>query len=387
MNLQRDNWEFITLGSVCQKVENVDIRKQSGNFNYIDIGSIDSELKRVSETKVLNWKDASSRARQVITQGDTLFSTVRVNLERIAYLNEKIENTIASTGFTVIRANPKKADSRFLFYVSSSPDFINKLSAQQKGTAYPAVTDKIVFSQVIPLPPLEEQPRFAKLFQSLESSIEEVDKEELRLRRLQKNLSNNLLNKEPSFGNLLNINHCTHVTFDNIVYCIEQHDKQKTDVSRFIGLENIEPENFKITTWGEIENGTTFTKRFSKGDVLFGKRRAYLKKVAVADFDGICSSDILVLRANERIMLPELLPIYISAEAFIQHAVNTSAGSLSPRTKWRDLAEFEVSIPDLKTQEKILEVFKKLLTTIEQLKKQKVTLRNLKQNLLREILG
>jgi len=156
---------------------------------------------------------------------------------------------------------------------------------------------------------------------------------------------------------------------------------------RFVGLEFIEAENFRLQGWGEIANGTTFSKRFSKGDVLFGKRRAYLKKVAVADFDGICSGDILVIRAKAKKMLQGLLPYYISSDAFFQHAVSTSAGSLSPRTKWKDLAELEISIPDLKTQGKILEVLQQLGNTVNQLKQQKATLKNLKQKLLNEILG
>ena len=139
--------------------------------------------------------------------------------------------------------------------------------------------------------------------------------------------------------------------------------------------------------WGEIANGTTFSKRFATGDVLFGKRRAYLKKVAIADFDGVCSGDILVIRAKAKKMLQGLLPYYISADAFIQHAVSTSAGSLSPRTKWKDLAELEVSIPDIKIQEKILEVLQQLDNTVNQLKQQKTTLKNLKQKLLNEILS
>ena len=139
--------------------------------------------------------------------------------------------------------------------------------------------------------------------------------------------------------------------------------------------------------FGQVANGTTFTKRFTKGDVLFGKRRAYLKKVAVADFDGICSGDILVIRAKPKKILQGLLPFYISSDVFIQHAVSTSAGSLSPRTKWKDLAELEVSVPDLKTQETILVIFTQLQTTLQQLKQQKTTLKQLKQKLLDEILG
>lgn len=237
------------------------------------------------------------------------------------------------------------------------------------------------------LPPEQEQKQILSLFQSIETAIEQAEQQEMNFLKLKKTLSNGLLSKEPEFGNLLNKKNCTPTNFGGVADCIEQHDKQKKDVSRFIGLENIEPENLKISTWGNIEDGTTFTKRFSKGDLLFGKRRAYLKKVAIADFDGICSGDILVLRAKEKKMLNELLPFYVSAEAFINHAVSTSAGSLSPRTKWRDLSSLEISISDLKTQEKILTVFQQIEATLSQLTTQKLTLKNLKQKLLNEILG
>jgi type I restriction enzyme, S subunit len=214
-----------------------------------------------------------------------------------------------------------------------------------------------------------------------------VDGQEKNLKALQKSLVNGLLSKEPVFGNLLSSKNYTPTTFGEIAECDKKYPEHEKEIERFVGLEWIEADNFQLQGFGLVANGTTFTKRFAKGDVLFGKRRAYLRKVAVADFDGICSGDILVIRANEKKMLQGLLPYYISADAFIQHAVSTSAGSLSPRTKWKDLAELEVSIPDLNTQSTILEVFQQLTHTINQLKQQKTTLKHLKQKLLNEILG
>ena len=185
----------------------------------------------------------------------------------------------------------------------------------------------------------------------------------------------------------MNSKNCTTTTFGEIAECDKKYPEHEKEVERFVGLEFLKADDFQLQGWGEIANGTTFSKRFVKGDVLFGKRRAYLKKVAVADFDGICSGDILVIRAKAKKMLQGLLPYYISSDAFIQHAVSTSAGSLSPRTKWKDLAELEVSIPDIKTQETILEVLQQLDKTVNQLKQQKTTLKHLKQKLLNEILG
>jgi type I restriction enzyme S subunit len=392
MRLRKDRWQFVRLGDVCEKAELVDVRKQQGRFNYIDIGSIDSELKRVSEIQELDWNIASSRARQIVRKGDTLFSTVRVNLERVAYVDNELNGLIASTGFTVVRANGK-SDSQYLFYTVSSPQFIDRLSKLQKGTAYPAVTDKIVFNEEIPLPPLEEQKQIAALFQSIETAMEQVDGQEKNLKALQKNLVNGLVSTEPVFGNLLNsskgrkFSALTPTTLGEIAECDKKYPEHEKEVERFVGLEWIETDNFQLQGFGLVANGTTFTKRFAKDDVLFGKRRPYLKKVAVADFDGICSGDILVIRAKAKKILQGLLPYYISADAFIQHAVSTSAGSLSPRTKWKDLETFEVSIPNLKTQEKILDVLQQFDTTRQQLKQQKATLKLLKQKLLNEILG
>lgn len=124
---------------------------------------------------------------------------------------------------------------------------------------------------------------------------------------------------------------------------------------RYVGLEHIEPEDLRIRRWGNVADGVTFTSVFMPGQVLFGKRRAYQRKVAVADFSGVCSSDIYVLESKDpQTLLPELLPFICQTEAFFQHAVGTSAGSLSPRTNWSSLADFEFALPPLEEQRRAL---------------------------------
>jgi type I restriction enzyme S subunit len=261
------------------------------------------------------------------------------------------------------------------------------LNHYSRKTGQPSISQSSISAVEIPLPPLEEQKQIAALFQSIETAMERVDMQGQHLKALQKSLVDGLLKPDPAFGNLLSQKNCTPTTFGEIADCDKKYPEHKKVVERFVGLEYLEADNFQLQGFGLVANGTTFSNRFAKGDVLFGKRRAYLKKVAVADFDGICSGDILVIRAKAKKMLQELLPFYISSDAFINQAVSTSAGSLSPRTKWKDLADLEVSIPDLKIQERILEVFTQLQTTLQQLKQQKITLKNLKQKLLNEILG
>ena len=154
------------------------------------------------------------------------------------------------------------------------------------------------------------------------------------------------------------------VRFGDVVELSKERssDPENDGFERFLGLEHIEPEDLKIRRWGNIAEGTTFTNVYRSGQVLFGKRRAYLRKVAVADFDGVCSGDIYVLKVKNDYLLPELLPYICQSENFFEHAIATSAGSLSPRTNWKSLAEYEFALPPIEEQIEITAV----LNSIEQ---------------------
>ncbi len=131
--------------------------------------------------------------------------------------------------------------------------------------------------------------------------------------------------------------------------------KQNTDGYPIVGLEHLIPEEINLTEWDEgIEN--TFTKLFREGDVLFGRRRAYLKKAVVAPFDGICSGDITVIKPMAQNIRPELLPFIIQNDAFFDFAVGKSAGSLSPRVKWEHLRNYEFELPGLDKQRELAKV-------------------------------
>lgn len=119
-----------------------------------------------------------------------------------------------------------------------------------------------------------------------------------------------------------------------------------------VGLEHLIPEEITLTAWEEGKENT-FTKMFRKGNVLFGRRHAYLKKAAVAPFDGICSGDITVIEAIPGKILPELLPFIIQNDALFEFAVGRSAGSLSPRVKWEHLKNYEFELPSMDKQREL----------------------------------
>lgn len=131
--------------------------------------------------------------------------------------------------------------------------------------------------------------------------------------------------------------------------------KGSKDGYPIVGLEHLVPDEVTLTAWDEGSDNT-FTKMFRKGNVLFGRRRAYLKKAAVAPFDGICSGDITVIEAIPDRILPELLPFIIQNDKLFDFAVGKSAGSLSPRVKWEHLKNYEFELPDMGKQRELAEL-------------------------------
>ncbi|MGW2812538.1 restriction endonuclease subunit S [Streptomyces sp. NPDC001415] len=101
---------------------------------------------------------APSRARQLLRRGDTVFSTVRPYLRKIAWVPEEFDGEIASTGFCVLRAG-EAIDRRFLFHLASSSEFISRVVEKQRGVNYPAVRERDILEIEVPVPPLAEQHR------------------------------------------------------------------------------------------------------------------------------------------------------------------------------------------------------------------------------------
>ena len=131
------------------------------------------------------------------------------------------------------------------------------------------------------------------------------------------------------------------------------YNGDKTDMP-IVGLEHIVPKELTVTNY-DINTNNTFTKSFKKGQILFGRRRAYQHKAAIATFNGICSGDITVIEPIEGMVYPALLPFIVQNDAFFSHAVQGSAGSLSPRVKWEHLSSYEIELPSIEEQRVLAE--------------------------------
>ena len=153
----------------------------------------------------------------------------------------------------------------------------------------------------------------------------------------------------------------------------------ESDKEHYIGLEHLEKDCFEVTSWGAEAAPTGEKLLMKKGDVLFGKRRAYQRKVGIAPFDGIFSAHGMVLRPNEEVIDKDYFPFFISSDQFMERAIRISVGGLSPTINWKDLKVQEFDLPSLDEQRvlanklwaayRLKESYKRLLTATQEMVK------------------
>lgn len=160
------------------------------------------------------------------------------------------------------------------------------------------------------------------------------------------------------------------VKFGELAICINDRvdDPSAAGVDRYVGLEHLDSESMTIRRWGSPEDVESTKLRFQPGDIIFGKRRAYQRKLAVADFEGICSAHAMVLRAKPDVVLPEFFPFFMQSDLFMERAVEISVGSLSPTINWKTLAQQEFALPPLEEQKRMATALSALRNTFEVLK-------------------
>ncbi|MDP7152038.1 MAG: restriction endonuclease subunit S [Paracoccaceae bacterium] len=148
----------------------------------------------------------------------------------------------------------------------------------------------------------------------------------------------------------------TSYRFDQLADQINQRVMPaEADVERYVGLEHLDPDSLRIRRWGDPSEVESTKLRFEPGDIIFGKRRVYQRKVAVADTDGICSAHAMVLRAKPDTVLPEFLPFFMQSDLFMERALSISVGSLSPTINWKALAKEEFLLPPIQEQARLVE--------------------------------
>jgi restriction endonuclease S subunit len=381
IKLNKDKWKEVFYGDYVEHIEVNETRKEiRKDARYVSVENIET-----GSLKIATWmKEEMPTFFRTFKQGQILFGKRRAYQRKVAIADF---DGICSPHVWALNAKEGLQQS-ILPFIMLTDNFYEYVNANSAGTMsvylkWPQLSKYKFF-----LPPVEEQKQIAELFQSLETSMEGLDEQEKNLHQLKEKMLGDLFSQKGTFGNYIKPEDFETVKFEKIAINIsERVEPQKTQLTTYVGLEHLDANNLKIGRTGTPDDVIGTKLKIFKGDVIFGKRRAYLRKVAVSHFDGIASAHSMILRANENNIEKDFLPYFMQSDTFMSRAVQISEGSLSPTIKNKTLAVQEFILPKKEKQKELISVFKQFDITIEQIKQQNVTLKNLKQKLLNEILG
>ena len=180
--------------------------------------------------------------------------------------------------------------------------------------------------------------------------------------------------------------HWKKYRFDEMVQNIaERVEPSQTDLDVYVGLEHIAPDCLHLSRHGHPSDVEGTKLRFYKGDIIFGRRRAYQRKTALATTDGICSAHAMVVRAKEDVVDPMFLPFLFHSKSFIDMAITISVGGLSPTINWKDIAKQEFLLPPKAEQKRLAELLWAADEVVEKEKREREKLDVFRQSKLKDI--
>jgi type I restriction enzyme S subunit len=260
-------------------------------------------------------------------------------------------------GFVVFRNLQKEVDKEFLFYMLQK--YEGKFSGMKQTGTQGNLNTSLVGSTTIPLPPLAEQRAIVEVLGVVDSAIELSDQVIAKTERLKRGLMQQLLThgightetKQTPIGNIPK--DWDVVTLGAV--CEQRNDMvQPTETGSytFVGLEHISSGEIKVRNYSKDAFLKSSKFKFYSGDLLYGKLRPYLDKAALVDFDGICSTDLLVLK-NKNDVSKEFLAYILHSKEFLDHAIATTSGTNHPRTSWKAISKFKFALPPIPEQQRI----------------------------------
>jgi type I restriction enzyme S subunit len=133
-------------------------------------------------------------------------------------------------------------------------------------------------------------------------------------------------------------------------------DRKNCNLDHFVAGEHMQTDDFRIKEWGTIDDGylgPAFNHKFSKGQILYGSRRTYLRKVSLPHFDGVCANTTFVIEPTGEDLVHELLPFVMQSAGFNEQSIRMSKGSTNPYINWKDIACYEFAVPEKEQQRHI----------------------------------
>ena len=290
--------------------------------------------------------------------------TTRGSVGHIAYYDNSIrlEHLRINSGMVLIRVSGLFLNSDYLYKYFNSNQIQNEISIISFGSAQPQLTVGEISKLKIAYPALIEQQKLASFFTAVDNKLQTLKKKKTLLEQYRKGVMQKIFSLEIRFKPTLkdvNISNviCEFPDWEEkmLSEVVElrnsKYNPEKENSSvKCIELEHLASETGQLSGFIDGKNSGSIKNRFNKGDVLFGKLRPYLKKYLFAPFDGVCSSEIWVLKGKH--ITNEFLYFIVQTNNFID-LTNISSGSKMPRADWNVVSKGLFDIPTLPEQTKI----------------------------------
>ncbi len=380
----------------------------SGDTPYIGLEHIGEDtLSLIGQGIASDVTSTKSRFRE----GDILFGKLRCYFRKVV---RAPFDGICSTDIWVTRAK-EGVDQGFLYYCMASQSFVDFADSGSEGTRMPRAKWEWVSRYKIPLPPLQKQRRIAHILGTLDDKIE-LNRQmnetlEATARTIFKSwfvdfapVKAKIEGREPPcmdtetaglfpsafqdspFGEIpqgWKVGTLGEVS-ENVRRSVKSSEIDSNEC--YIGLEHMPRRNIALFQWQTAAEIISNKSRFKKGEILFGKLRPYFHKVGVAPINGICSTDILVIRPIDSEWFGVVLGL-VSSDNFIAYTDACSEGTRMPRTNWNDMSRYKIVLPKVEIAKKYTEFIQPIIKGIIENIHQSHTLTQIRDTLLPKLLS
>lgn len=341
----------------------------NGNIPWIKTGELNNGYIFNSEEKIteLGLKNSSAKLYPINT---VIIAMYGATIGKVGILSIEATTNQACACAIVYKNILFKYVFHYLIYQKEA--FINK----SKGGAQPNLSQEIIKKHEIPLPPIKEQQRIVNIIESLFAKLDRAKElientlaqfEQNKMAILHKAFIGELTAKWRKENNI-DLSSWKKCELKEVFKVVKDKYNPQTEnqIVNYIGLENIETSKGIISKNNSSEVKSIKTK-FKKDDILYGKLRPYLNKHDVVNFDGICSTDILVFRFND-INTAKYINYYFNLPMFIQYAVENSSGINLPRVSEKTISKYKISLPTIEEQQEIVNILDNLLAKYNKIK-------------------
>ena len=371
-------WRTVPIRDLCLGIfdgPHATPKKTSSGPVFLGISSLDGGRLNLDESAHLSETDFTRWTRRVTPQPNDVVFSYETRLGEAAIIPEGLRCCLGRR-MALMRPNPVKVDPRFLLYAYLGPEFQATI---RERTVHGSTVERILLTDFpdfpIRVPDLPTQRSIAGLLGALDDKIE-LNR---RMNRTLESIARAIFKSwfvdfdpvrkkmEGKTGGELGLPPSLAALFPNrliesklgelpegwAVGCLGDVALQVRDTVRpedipkdlaYFGLEHLPRRSIALAEWSDASDIASSKSRFAKGDILFGKLRPYFHKVGPPPVEGVCSTDIVVVRPKSRVLASFVLG-HVSSDEFVDHVSAASSGTRMPRTTWKDLAAYPIVIP------------------------------------------